>query len=99
MNGTALAYCALTLTAAFFAGNGIVGRAVVDEVPPMGLAFWRAFGAFLIVAPFGAAEIWRLRREAIAAWKILFALGVLGMTSFSLLVFIGLHHTEAINGR
>ena len=94
----AVAYGALTLTAAFFAGNTIVGRAVIGELPPLGLAFWRSFGAFLIIAPFGAAEIWRLRREVFAAWKILFALGVLGMTAFSILVFLGLHHTEAING-
>ena len=94
----AVAYGALTLTAAFFAGNTIVGRAVIGELPPLGLAFWRSFGAFLIIAPFGAVEIWRLRREVIAAWKILFALGVLGMTAFSILVFLGLHHTEAING-
>ena len=98
MNSRAVAYCALTVTAASFAGNTIVGRAVIDELPPMGLAFWRAFGAFLIVAPFGAAEVWRLRREIVAAWKILFALGVLGMTAFSILVFLGLRHTEAING-
>ena len=97
MNDRALAYGALTLTAAFFAGNTIVGRAVIDELPPMGLAFWRAFGAFLIVAPFGAAEVWRKRREVLAAWKILTALGVLGMSAFSILVFAGLHHTEAIN--
>ncbi len=97
MNGRVVAYCALTVTAASFAGNTIVGRAVIDELPPMGLAFWRAFGAFLIVAPFGAAGVWRSRREIVAAWKLLFVLGVLGMTAFSVFVFTGLHHTEAIN--
>ena len=98
MNGRAVAYGALTLTAASFAGNTVVSRAVIEELPPMGLAFWRSFGAFLIIAPFGAAEIWRLRREVAAAWKILVALGVLGLTAFSILIFLGLRHTEAING-
>ena len=34
-----LAYLALTMTALFFAGNTIVGRAAAGELPPMGLAF------------------------------------------------------------
>lgn len=98
MNKDWLAYLALTMTALFFAGNTIVGRAVVGELPPMGLAFWRSFGAFLILIPFGLPEVWALRREVLAAWRILLLLGLLGMTAFSALVFIGLQYTQAING-
>lgn len=96
--GDRLAFLALTATALFFAGNTIVGRAVADTLPPFGLAFWRSFGAFLILAPFGLPGILARRREILAAWRILAVLGVLGMTAFSALVFAGLRHTEALNG-
>lgn len=96
--GDRLAFLALTATALFFAGNTIVGRAVADTLPPFGLAFWRSFGAFLILAPFGLPGILARRREILAAWRILALLGVLGMTAFSALVFAGLRHTGALNG-
>ena len=92
-----LACLALTGTALFFAGNTIVGRAVADLLPPMGLAFWRSFGALLILAPFGLSEVWAQRSAVLAAWRMLALLGLLGMTAFSALIFVGLHHTEAIN--
>src|SRR3546814_12946067 len=34
-------YLLLTMTALFWAGNSIVGRAARDLVPPVALAFWR----------------------------------------------------------
>ncbi len=56
-----LAYLLLTLTAAFWAANTIIGRAVAAELPPLGFAFWRSFGAFLILAPIGVPRMWRAR--------------------------------------
>jgi hypothetical protein len=35
------AYPLLTITALFWAGNSIVGRAARDLVPPAALSFWR----------------------------------------------------------
>ena len=92
------AYLLLTLTALFWAGNTIVGRAVIDELPPLGFSFWRSFSAFLFIAPFGLPRVWRARQAVIADWKRLVMLGFLGMTAFSVLVFSALHHTTAING-
>ncbi len=93
-----VAYLLAALTALFWAGNTIVGRAIVDEVPALGFAFWRSFGAFLLIAPFGLPRVWRARATVIEHWKILFLLGTLGMTGFSVLVFFALHHTVAVNG-
>jgi drug/metabolite transporter (DMT)-like permease len=93
-----IAYLMLTGTALFWAGNTIVGRAVIDDLPPLGFAFWRSFGAFLMIAPFGLPRVWRVRHVALAHWKILILLGLLGMTAFSALVFVALHRTTAING-
>lgn len=91
-------YALLTLVALFWAGNTIIGRAVHDQLPPMGLSFWRSFGAFLILLPFGWRGVWNKRRVVADNWKILTLLGFLGMTAFSALVFVGLRYTEAING-
>ena len=46
-------YLLIVITAVAWSGNAIVGRGVVDIVPPVGLAFWRwvaAFPIFLIIA-------------------------------------------------
>ncbi len=95
---TRLAYLMLTLAAAFWAGNTIIGRDVVGELPPLGFAFWRSFGAFLILAPIGLPRMWRARADILAHWKMLTLLGTLGMTGFSMFSFVALHSTEAING-
>jgi drug/metabolite transporter (DMT)-like permease len=93
-----VAYLMLTGTALFWAGNTIVGRAVIDELPPLGFAFWRSFGAFLLIAPFGLRRVWHVRRVVAAHWVLLTALGLLGMTAFSVLVFVALRHTTAVSG-
>jgi drug/metabolite transporter (DMT)-like permease len=92
-----LAYLLLTLTAAFWAGNTITGRAVIEELPPLGFAVWRSFGAFLILAPIGLPRLWRARREIIAHWKILTVLGTLGTTGFAVFSFVALRSVEAVN--
>ncbi|MEE2968833.1 MAG: EamA family transporter, partial [Pseudomonadota bacterium] len=84
------AYLMLTATALFWAGNTIVGRAVTDDIPPLGFAFWRSFGAFLLIAPFGLPRVWRVRTLVMAHWKFLTLLGMLGMSAFSALVFVAL---------
>lgn len=93
-----IAYLMLSLAAAFWAGNTIIGRAVVGELPPLGFAFWRSFGAFLILAPMGLPKVWRARANIQVHWKMLTLLSVLGMTGFSVFSFVALHSIEAING-
>lgn len=94
----ASAYLLLTLVALFWAGNTIVGRAVYQDLPPLGLAFWRSFGAFLIIVPFGWPRVRQSWDVVTSHWRILALLGFLGMTCFGALVFVGLRHTEAVNG-
>ncbi|MDP6952164.1 MAG: DMT family transporter [Alphaproteobacteria bacterium] len=40
-DGKAVAYALLALTALFWSGNVVVGRAVAGEIPPFALTFWR----------------------------------------------------------
>ena len=91
-------YLLLTLAPLFWSGNSVLGRAVHDAVPPVGLAFCRWFGAFLIVLPFA----WRwLRRDwpaLVRAWPALLLLSFLGIAVFNALGYYALGHTTAING-
>ena len=90
-------YVLLFMTITFWSSNAIVGRAVAGHVPPVGLAFWRWTVAGLIML----AVAWpRLRTEwpvLRAHWRMVMLLSFLGITVFNTFLYIGLHHTQAIN--
>ena len=92
------AYFILTLCALFWAGSVISGRAVAGEVPPLALNYWRWVLAFLVAAPIGLPAMWRQRDIIAQNWRILTTLGLLNMTIFGSLVFVGLQYTGAVNG-
>ena len=94
----ASAYFLLTLTAMFWAGSVIAGRALAGEVPPFSLNFWRWFIAFALAAPFGLRGAWDNRAIVGRHWRLLTMLAVFNMTAFGSLLFLALERTEAING-
>lgn len=92
-----LPYLLLVLTALFWSGNFVVARAVHLDVPPMGLVFWRWFGALIVVLPFAWRHIlndWPVIRRH---WGIILALAAIGVASFNTLVYLGLQTTTALN--
>lgn len=92
-----LPYLLVTLTVLFFAGNSIVGRAVRDDVPPMGLTFWRSVIALAVLLPFVMAPLrrqWPLVRRH---WKLIMLLGAAQSAGGQALLYIGLHTTTATN--
>ncbi len=93
-----LAYMLCTVTALCWAGTIVVGRAATPEAPPMALNFWRWVIAFLAIVPFTGPALIAKRRVLIAHWRILTRLGVLNMTAFGALLFLGIENTQAING-
>lgn len=90
-------YLLLTLTSLFWAGNAIVGRAVVGDVPPVALAQMRWTFAFLILLPFAgprlAVDLPVIRRE----FGIVLLLSLTGISAFNTMLYWSLHHTTAIN--
>lgn len=92
-----LPYLFLVLAALFWSGNFIIGRGMHDVVPPIALSFWRWGVAFLILFPFAAQRFWEQRRLLRKHWRFLAMQGVLGVTCFNTLVYIGLQSTGAIN--
>lgn len=90
------AYAVLTLTAFLLACNHIIGRAVHDEVPPVGLSFWRWVVGILVLLPF-------VLRQGAGRWPIYcrhwraFALLGFFMIGSTTLVLVALGMTSAIN--
>ncbi len=92
------AYLLLTLTPLFWAGNFIVGRAVVGHIPPAALAWLRWSIASLILLPIAwrhLARDWPLVRSH---WRILLVLAITGPSLFNVMTYLGLNYTTAING-
>ena len=95
--GPPWAIAALVGTMFFWATTTIIVRHTRAEIPPMGLAFWRNFVAFLIILPFGfsaARRQWDLIRANIA---ILSLLALLLWVGGNALLFLSLQYTIAIN--
>ena len=90
-------YLLLTLTSLFWAGNAVVGRAVVGRIPPVALAELRWVAAFLIVLPFAWRDLSRdlpvIRRHL----GLLTVLALTGITAFNTLLYWSLERTSAIN--
>ena len=90
-------YLLIVITAVAWSGNAIVGRGVVDIVPPVGLAFWRwvaAFPIFLIIAwPYLRNDLPLL----VQYWKMVILLALLSISIYNTFIYQGLTTTTAIN--
>lgn len=88
-------YLLLTLTSLFWAGNMVMSRGLREDLPPVGLAFWRWTIALLCVLPLALPHLrqqWPLLRKA---WKALLFLGVLGIGCYNTLSYVAVQYTTA----
>ena len=90
-------YWLLVLTTLFWAGNFNVGRAISEEVPPLGLSFWRWTVAFVILLPFAYRPMQQQWPALKQHFKIVFVLALFGVAAFNSLVYLALQTTTAIN--
>lgn len=91
-------YLLLTLTSLFWSLNWVIGRAVVGQVPPVALAYWRWVLAVLFMLPFAIPQI---RRSWPLIWKhrgVIVMLGLVGTGFHNMISYIGLNYTTATNG-
>jgi drug/metabolite transporter (DMT)-like permease len=91
------AYLLLTMTALFWAGNSIVGRAARELVPPAALSFWRWAIALSLLLPLAWPHLKRDWPVLRANWPILLLFGTLGIGAFNTLLYAGLQTTTALN--
>ncbi|MCB1940056.1 MAG: DMT family transporter [Rhodocyclaceae bacterium] len=90
-------YLLLTLTALFWSGNMVVGRAIRGEVPPLGLAFWRWTLAFMLIVPFAWPHLRSQWPQLKRGWRPIVLLGALGVGGYNTFAYLALQHTSAIN--
>ncbi len=94
---TRIAYLMLFSAPAMFAVNILVARWMAGTAPPVALAFWRWFGALLLMLILRGPQLWEQKRDILQEWKELSLLGVLGMGVCGAFVYIGAETTEATN--
>ncbi|HBX54103.1 DMT family transporter [Pseudomonas sp. UBA2684] len=92
-----LAIAGVLLAVLCWAGNALVARAFVGEIPPFALAFWRWSLALLLVLPFVARPLWRHRADLLrAGWRLPLIAG-LGIAGYNSLLYSAAQTTAAIN--
>lgn len=90
-------YLLCVFTMMFWAGNVLISRAMAGAVPPVALAQMRWTLAFLILLPFALGHIRRDWPVVLARWKMLVALGVVGISIYNTCLYIGVQTTGAVN--
>jgi drug/metabolite transporter (DMT)-like permease len=92
-----IAYLLVTLSALFWSGNFVIGRALAGSVDPVALNFWRWVLALLVLAPLSFRQV-RADKEVLRAhWRLVLILGTTGIALFHTLVYAAVTYTSAIN--
>ena len=87
----------LTLPPLFWAGNAVVGRLMVGQVPPLALSFYRWLFALAIALFIVGPDLWRHREVLRRRWKSLAVMGILGVGSYNSLQYVALETTTPLN--
>ncbi len=90
-------YLLMLLPMLFWAGNAIVGRASVGEIPPLALSFWRWVVALIILLPFGLPRVMAARAAIRARLGVLSVLAITSVAAYNTLLYLALQTTSAIN--
>jgi drug/metabolite transporter (DMT)-like permease len=92
-----LALVGLLVAILCWAGNALLARAFMEDIPPLALAFWRWNLALMILLPVVAVPLWRHRQQVRAAgWRLLIV-AALGITGYNSFLYTAAHTTEALN--
>ena len=92
-----LAYAGLVLTPLFWAGNAVVAKGAIDQIPPMSMSFWRWIIALAILLPFGLPGILRQKTVIRLHWRSILALATFSVGAFNSLLYLAAVSTSAIN--
>jgi drug/metabolite transporter (DMT)-like permease len=87
----------LVLPPLFWAGNAVVGRALVGHFPPLALSFWRWALAFAILLPFAARSIRAQHGTIRTHWRTLVVVSFLGVACYNSLQYLALQTSGAVN--
>ncbi len=87
----------LIIATCLWGGNFVVGKVMVDEVPPITLALFRWITALIVVLPFFGFSVWEERKLYLKHWRIVLFLALTGLIGFNTIVYYAVHHTSSIN--
>ena len=90
-------YVLLSIAAACWAGNAIVGRLAVGHIPPVTLAFLRWGLGFLMILPLAWKHLKRDWPAIRAKLGLMTFLSVIGIAGFNTLQYWALEYTQALN--
>ena len=92
-----LPYALLVCAMAFYSMGFVVGRAIRDEVPPVGLVFWRAGLACALLLPLIHRQLAAQLPLLLRHWRLFLGLALTQSVLGQGLLFVSLHTTTAIN--
>ncbi len=92
-----LPYVMLTAAMAFYSMGFVVGRAIRDDVPPLGLIFWRSVVACLLLLLFVYPQIKAQFPILLRHWRLFTLLAITQSVLGQAVLFTALHTTTAIN--
>lgn len=87
----------LVVPSLLWAGNALVGRAVVGSLDPVELSFWRWLVALAALLPFTARSLAAHARVLLAAWPAVVVMGLCSVAAYNTLLYMAMHTTTAIN--
>lgn len=90
-------YLLVASASLFWSGNHIIGRAIGGEVPPIGISVARWMIPAIVLYPLVRPHLkrdWPLIR---AHWRVMLWLGLTGGALFTVLQYVGLQYTTALN--
>ena len=91
------AYVLLVIANLAWSGNIVLVRAVHEDIPPIGLMFWRSLFTVVILVPVFVPK-WRSHLPLLLEnWRLIAALGVLQFVGGQGLLYIALQTTTAVN--
>lgn len=90
------AYLMITMTVLLWSISVVVGRGVHNEIPLIGLNFWRWIIAVVFLAPFVWREVFENFEIILNHWRVYLAQGTF-MVGGGTLLFTSLYFTSAIN--
>jgi drug/metabolite transporter (DMT)-like permease len=93
----AQAYGLLALASLCWSGNHILGRAIAGHVPPLGISTVRWLVPALVLWFFARAHLRRDWPEIRRHWRVMLFLGLTGGSIFTVLQYVALQYTTALN--
>ena len=92
-----LAYAGLCLAVFFWAINTVIAKAVIFQIKPMALSFYRWVVAFIIILPFAAPHLKKDAKLIRQHLGFLFVLSIPSVAAYNSILYIGAQYTTATN--